>query len=171
MTHSQVINSGTNAAPTGSEVAGASFYDTAAVTGVVGFTPTGTVNYEFFKNGVCSGSPSTTATVTLSGGLVPNSSSAGPLGAGSYSYIAVYSGDGNYTSSTSSSPSCESFNVGKARPTVLSTLIPSSLVKAGQSVIDQASFAANTAFNPTGIVTYTLTPSRTCTGPAARDVS
>ena len=169
-THSQVINSATHAAPTGAEVAGASFYDTSTVTGIAGFTPTGPVNYEFFKNGVCSGS-SSTATVTLSGGLVPNSPSTVSLGAGGYSYIAVYSGDGNYTGSTSSSPSCESFNVGKAKPTVLTTLVPSGPVKAGQSVTDQASFVFNTAFNPTGMVTYTLTPSGTCTGPGSRVVS
>ena len=43
----------------------------------------------------------TDQTVTLSGGLVPDSAATAALAAGSYSYIAVYSGDSNYTGSTS----------------------------------------------------------------------
>ena len=95
--------------PVGGSVSpGTSVYDTASVTGAGGGpTPSGTVTYTFFINGVCSGS-GTSQTVTMSGGLVPNSSTQSSLGAGSYSFQAAYSGDSNYLSSTSS---CEYFTV------------------------------------------------------------
>src|SRR5438445_698404 len=104
-----VFDAATNAAWSGTETTGASAYDTASVSTSDGFTATGTVSYTFFANGGCSGSgtgagaPSLTAT-----GSVPNSSTEGPLAAGSYSSRAVYSGDSNYAGSTSP---CEPFSV------------------------------------------------------------
>ena len=93
----------------GTEVTGASAYDTATVIGSGSITPTGTVTYSFFTNGSCSGSPSTTQEVTLNSGAVPNSSTVGPLATASYSFDAVYGGDGNYGASPVST--CESFTV------------------------------------------------------------
>ena len=87
---------------------GESVHDTATVTGTPsGFTPTGTVTYKFYHapfDGT--GTPITTQTVTLSDGTVPDSAATAALAAGSYSYIAVYSGDSNYAGSPApSSPS------------------------------------------------------------------
>jgi hypothetical protein len=83
-------------------VLGESVFDTATVNArPAAFTPTGTVLYEFFTNGTGSGTPSTTQTVTLSDGTVPDSATQGPLAAGSYSFIAIYSGDSNYARSMS----------------------------------------------------------------------
>jgi hypothetical protein len=169
-TQTQVISGATGKPPIGLEVAGASFFDTATITGVSGFAPTGTVSYKFFMNASCSGTPSS-ITVTLSNGFAPNSTATGPLGAGGYGYMAIYSGDGNYTGSTSSGPACELFNVAKIQPTVTTTRVPAGSIIAGQTVTDQASFSPNTAFNPTGSVTYTLTPSGTCTGPGGTVVA
>src|SRR5438034_1170599 len=87
-----------------------SVHDTAIVTGVGGFTPSGTVTYMFFMNtgnNICSGSTHQQS-VTLSNGMIPNSNTQGPLTAGNYSYQASYSGDNNYPPSTSS---CEPFTV------------------------------------------------------------
>src|SRR5262249_35292441 len=56
-----------------------SFHDTATVTAAP-FTPTGTLTYNRFASGDCTGAAATTQTVTLTtGGAVPNSASTGTL--------------------------------------------------------------------------------------------
>ena len=107
-TTTTVDDASTNAPWAGTEVAGASAYDTATVTSGGSFTPTGTVTYSFFTNGTCSGAPSSTQAVTLTSGAVPNSSTVGPLATASYSFQAVYGGDGNHQASASA---CEPFTV------------------------------------------------------------
>jgi len=94
--------------PVGSSVSpGTSVYDTATVAGVSGIAASGTVTYNFYTNGGCAGSGKS-QTVNLSGGLVPDSATQGPLVTGYYSFQAVYSGDTNNSPSTSS---CEAFIV------------------------------------------------------------
>ena len=94
-----IYNASTNKAISGSQPLGTSVYDTAMVTGTP-FTPTGTVTYEFFTTINGSGTP-VDQTVTLNAnGTVPNSTPTAALAAGSYSFIAVYSGDSNYTGYT-----------------------------------------------------------------------
>ncbi len=91
-------------------------YDTATVTGTP-LTPTGTVTYYFYTTlspvyGTTT--PTSTQTVTLtSTGFVPNSATTGALALGSYSYIAVYSGDANYKGS-----------VGSIEPLLIITPVP-----------------------------------------------
>ena len=91
--------------PVAGDPLGSKVYDTATVTGIPGFTPTGTVTYNFYNSATPvygTTVPSTTETVTLAAdGTVPNSAVTAALAAGSYSYIAVYSGDTNYKGSTS----------------------------------------------------------------------
>jgi hypothetical protein len=101
--------------PSSSVTAGSTVFDTATVTGSP-FTPTGTVTYTFSGTGgttlptLPAGSSFTltaagtwTETVTLTAaGAVPNSDTTPALPAGSYQFQAVYSGDSNYKSSTSS---------------------------------------------------------------------
>jgi uncharacterized protein YjbI with pentapeptide repeats len=101
-TTATVFDASTSAPWSGSEVTGASAFAGASVTGASGITPTGTVTYNFWNTPACTGSPTTTQTVTLSGGTVPNSNPTGPLVAGSYSYMATYSGDSNNAGSQSS---------------------------------------------------------------------
>ena len=122
----QVVNQATSAISTAvfdaangdpwsaAETAGASAYDTATVTGN-GITPTGTVSYSFFANGSCVGAAAAIDQVSLVGGAAPSSSATGPLQAGSYSFQAAYSGDGDYTSSVSA---CEPFAVSAPSPGV-----------------------------------------------------
>ena len=63
-------------------VLGEQVYDTATVTGSpAAFTPTGTVTYEFFTTLTGTGTPPH-QTVTLSGGMVPDSATDGRLGGG-----------------------------------------------------------------------------------------
>ena len=120
-----VDDAATSAAWSGTEVTGASAYDTATVTGVASFTPSGSVTYRFFANGTCALPASATETVTLSGGTVPNSAKTAALGAGAYSFEASYSGDGNYTGS---SGSCEPFSVAGA-PASVGTVVNDTATK------------------------------------------
>ena len=158
-TTTTVFDATTKAAWSGTEQPGSSAYDTAAVSGVAGFTPTGSVTYKFFTNSACTAPPATTQTVTISGGSVPNSSTTAQLGAGSYSYDAGYGGDNNYGTSTSS---CEPFTVVKASPTI-STLASPKVATAGTqvTVMDTATLAGAAA--PTGSVTFTLYSDGNCT--------
>lgn len=111
--------------PDGSAVAlGTIMHDTATVTPTLPTypTPTGFVRYEFFAGGECSededGDPLTPdadalwfQTVEIANGVVPESQATAALAAGSYSFHAVYLGDGNYDPGTSP---CEPFTVNKA---------------------------------------------------------
>ncbi len=104
-----VIDATTNGAWTNAEVTGATAYDTSTVGGDGTNTPTGTVTYTLYS-GACTGTIISTQTVPLdiTTGSVPNSATTVALGAGSYSYLATYSGDGVYEPSPSP---CESFTV------------------------------------------------------------
>jgi hypothetical protein len=123
-TITQVIVDSTGNPPTGLEPSGTSFHDTAVVSGGTGAaTPTGTVTYNFYANGSCSGSTVTSQNVTIVSGLVPNSASTGPLAAGSYSYCVSYGGDANNVSS-SSLPEPFTVNVFNGTLTITTTRLP-----------------------------------------------
>jgi hypothetical protein len=165
-----VFDSGTNAAWSGTEVTGAQAFDTSSVTGVSGFTPTGTVTYESFNNGSCNGTPAGTEDVSISGGNVPNSSTTTALAPGSYSYDAVYKGDSNYSTVTSS---CERYDVGKATPTAASTVMDASSNAAwdgtestGATAQDTSTLTGVNGFTPSGTVTYNLYSGNSCGGSA-----
>ncbi len=143
---------------TGCSVTGAlgeKVYDTATVKGT-SITPTGTVTYYFYATATPvydTTTPSTTQTVTLNGsGVVPNSSTTSALAAGSFAYIAVYSGDGNYNGSTGS---VEPLTINKASSSVSTTIVDStgcSVTGAtGEKVYDTATVTA-TPITPTGTV-------------------
>jgi hypothetical protein len=113
-TATTVFDAATNAAWAGTEVTAAKAYDTAKVSHSDGITATGTVTYTIYSGANCSGTTTNAGTVTLTAnGTVPNSATQGPLQAGSHSFQAVYSGDTNYSLSTSS---CEPFSVDPAPP-------------------------------------------------------
>ncbi|HVB95081.1 MAG TPA: hypothetical protein VND41_00580 [Nitrososphaerales archaeon] len=147
--------------PASTNALGTSTYDTASIGNQVsGFTPSGTVTYDFYASASCSGTPTATA-VTLNGdGSVPNSASQ-ILAAGSYSYSASYGGDSNYLSATGA---CEPFTVQKGTATISTTVNPSTTPALGASVSDVATASGVSAFTPTGTVTITLYESNSCTG-------
>jgi hypothetical protein len=154
----------------GSETSGASAYDTATVTGVGGFTPTGTVTYYLYANGSCSGSPTETDLVTLSGGNVPNSSASAALAAGNYSYTTAYSGDADYSAA---SGACQSFDVANASSTTTATVDDatanagwSGTETVGASAYATATVSAAGGFTPSGSVTYSLFSGGSCAGTA-----
>src|SRR5207244_3225890 len=78
--------------------AGTTVHDKAKVRGSFG-TPTGTVTFTFFTtSSTCTGTSVASGTVTLDASAVAPYSAALPiLSAGSYSFIAHYNGDPNYT--------------------------------------------------------------------------
>ena len=103
-----------------SEVTGARAYDTATVAASPGIPPTGTVEYSLFSNSQCESVAISTDQQTLASGTVPDSAPTSTLNAGSYSFIADYSGDGNYAVAVGS---CEPFTVAH-RPSPQNTALP-----------------------------------------------
>src|SRR5205823_2845834 len=102
---------------------GSSVYDTAALGGKVdslSFDGTATVSYAFFHNTACTGEAFSSENKTVAAdGSVPASSSKSSLGAGDYAFLATYIVNDIHTSAP---PACEPFSVGKATPTVTTTL-------------------------------------------------
>ena len=76
---------------------GTSIHDTATITSQVsGLPATGTLTYEFFTTIDGTGTHTDEVVNVNPDGTVPDSALHGPLAAGVYSFIAVYSGDSNY---------------------------------------------------------------------------
>lgn len=68
-------------------------HDTATLSGASS-TAGGTVTYQFFNSSDCSGqAQSSTGALTVTKGVVPNSTTVTPSAAGPYSFLATYSGD------------------------------------------------------------------------------
>jgi stalled ribosome alternative rescue factor ArfA len=93
-----------------SESLDATVHDSATVSSpVAAFTPTGSVTFTFYSNGSCQGDGTSAGTVALDGwGVAHPSDPEGPLGAGSYSFRARYSGDDNFEAAWSE---CEPFTI------------------------------------------------------------
>ena len=139
------------------EKTGASAYDTSTVTGVAGIAPTGTISYTFWTNGTCANTGAGAGT-NLS--LGSKSTTEGPLAAGSYSFQAMYSGDSNYASSTSS---CEPFTVA-ATSSSTNTVVDDATTKnpwsgnevAGATAYDTSTVTGVAGIAPTGTISYTF---------------
>ncbi len=137
------------------EVTGAQSYDTASVSGEqLGTAPTGTLTYQLYPDGTCSGTPLASTTGALSGGVVSPSSTSPALGAGSYSDQGTYSGDSNYLASISA---CEVFSVGRDATATLLVVAPT-VVDLGESAKLTATVApsASGGFPVTGVVTFSV---------------
>ena len=167
-TATTVFDATTNAAWAGTETTGAHAYDTATVTASAGFTATGTITYTVFPNSACTGAGSPAGGGALAAGLPPNSTTQGPLAAGSYSFEAVYSGDTNYAGSTST---CEPFTVNQGTSDTATTVFDATTNAAwagtettGAHVYDTATVTPSAGFTPTGTVTYTFFTNGGCTG-------
>jgi FKBP-type peptidyl-prolyl cis-trans isomerase 2 len=138
-TSSTTVTSSVNPSVFGQSV---TFTATVSATSPGGGTPTGTVTFE--DNGTSIG------TATLSGGSASFSTST--LSVGTHPITAVFSGDTNFATSTSSAVS-QTVSTASTTTTVVSSLNPS---VSGQSVTFTATVSATSpgAGTPTGTVTF-----------------
>src|SRR5438093_1215679 len=131
-------------------------------------TPTGTVTFTFFTtSSTCIGTSGAYSTLIRdASSVVCSSALQGPLSAGSYSFIAHYNGDPNYTATDSP---CEPLEVTALTPTALTEIHNAShnvvvAVPAGTTVHDKAK-VGRTSGRASGKVTVTFfTISSTWTG-------
>ena len=149
-----IYNAANNSVVTGALPLGSSVYDTASFTGAIaGFTPAiSQVSYTFT-------SPSGTA----GAGSGAQSTTEGPLGAGSYKFDASFAGDANYNLAVSGD---EPLSINKATITLNTTIynaannsVVTGALPSGSSVYDTASFTGSIAgFTPAiSQVSYTFT--------------
>ena len=123
----------------------------------------GTVTYHAYAGAnTCSGTDLLNSQKTVSGGVVPDSDPITFNAAGSYSFQAVYSGDGNNNGATSVC-STEQLLV-KTNPSIGTTLSATS-VDVGSTVHDSATLSGETA-DAGGTVTYTVYTNSACTAGA-----
>ena len=152
----------------GSSVAlGSVIHDTASVTGVPpAFSPTGTITFTFYSAAACGGDGVAGTAVDIAGATSADTSALHP---GSYGFKASYSGDSNYTGSTSA---CEPFSVDQGR-LAISTVVyqgttalanPGALAAGTTPIVhDTATATATpTAFTPTGAITFKFFNNGTC---------
>jgi len=150
--------------PSSPITAGGSVTDSATLSGA---SPTahGTMTYQVFTGGTCSGKPIDASTASVINGIAQPSKAFSDFNTvGTYSFQATYGGDQNDKAATSVCSS-ETLTVNKATPTISTTLsppIPATIV-AGQSVTDSATLTGATS-TAGGTVTYTLyNDAPTCT--------
>ncbi len=138
---------------------GGSVFDSATLQGKT-TTATGTVTYSDYANGNCAAPATAVSIVTVTNGVVPNSRSVTLNSTGSFSFIAVYSGDSNNNGATSS---CELLTAQKSSPAITTTL-ESSTIAVGS--IDADTSTLSGGYNAGGTVIYEFFNSSTCSGTA-----
>lgn len=121
--------------------------DTATVIGPTGApVPTGSVTFTLFgpDNPTCAGSPVYTSTAPLNPGpaggandSVANSNPFTPTQPGTYNWVAVYSGDANYTTATSPCGAANESSV-VTRPVATITTVATTSTRIGGTISDTA---------------------------------
>ncbi|MGE5297637.1 MAG: hypothetical protein ACM3KM_00550 [Acidobacteriaceae bacterium] len=136
---------------------GTVIHDNATVAPQVGSIPiTGNITYTSYSNLTCNAAGLLSTETVFS----PTAeSTAVTLGAGDYSYKAVYAGDANYNGSTGA---CEPFTITKASPTIATTLSNLGPVAVGTAVHDSSALTGATPAAG-GTVAYTVYTNNLCT--------
>ncbi len=155
----------TSANPTNETVGGGALADSATLSS--GSNPTGSITFYLFAPGVtCSASsPSGYAfhqsfTVDGNGSYGPTTGGPSPPSAGTWNWLAVYSGDASNNGANSGCTS-EPVTVGEATPTITTSANPTSETVGGAKLNDTGTIAGGS--NPTGTVTfYLFAPGVTC---------
>ena len=153
-----------------SGVVGSTFKDKATVSGLFGATPSGSVSWKLYANSKCEGSPvASDGPVSVTGnGAYTTPSGASPSPAGSYWWVATYSGDAN-NEEVASGCAAEPITVGKATPGVATTQEPASGV-VGSTFKDKATVSGLFGAKPSGSVSWKLYANSKCEGsPVASD--
>ncbi|MCA1683736.1 MAG: hypothetical protein LC708_01210, partial [Actinobacteria bacterium] len=147
---------------------GGTVRDTATLSG--GFAPTGTITFTLFgpDDATCTGSAAFTSTVPVNGNGNYDSGDFTATLAGTYRWVASYSGDvsNNAAGPTACTDPAETVVVGdapQANPTLATNA--SGSVPVGGTIRDTATLANGT--NPTGTITFNLYghDDATCSGP------
>src|SRR5205085_2660462 len=135
-----------------------------------GAKPAGSISWKLFDNGKCEGSPvATDGPVTVNGdGDYTTPSGASPQPAGTYYWVATYSGDANNEEASSGCPA-EPVSVEKATPEIVTTQDPASGV-VGATFKDKASVSGLFGANAGGSISWKLFDNGKCEGgPVASD--
>jgi hypothetical protein len=129
-----------------------------------GSEPTGTITFRLFgpDDATCSGAPVFTAQRTVTGNGFYGSGRFAPTQAGTYRWIATYSGDANNDpAATVCGESRETVVVLQRRPRLATSASPPANLgvgrrvrSAGQPIYDSATLTRG--FKPTGMITFTL---------------
>ena len=188
-TISTTVLDGSGTPVAGPVALGTSIKDSSTLTNGVGGFPLGgsggdaaTVTYEFFTTADCTGAHTDESVAVAANGTVPNSTLKTTLGAGSYSYFAIYNGNQNYnpTTGTPTVQTCEPFTVNKKTPTISTTVLDGTgtpvagPVALGTSIKDSSTLSNGQAGFPFGngtlsggdaaTVTYEFFTTANCTG-------
>jgi hypothetical protein len=137
----------------GNVTLGAAISDSAVLSG--GVNPTGTITFTLFgpNNATCSGAPTFTSTVPVAGNGTYGSGNFTPVAAGTYRWIANYSGDANNTATANACNGAnENVVVGPVGPAVVTTASAAALL--GGVISDSAVLSGGT--NPTGTILFKL---------------
>ena len=145
---------------------GGQISDSANLTG--GFNPTGTITFKLYgpNDQTCSGAVAFSATVPVSANGQYQSGNFTTTTAGTYRWIANYSGDANNAAASGAcNDALENVIVTKKSPTVVT--VASASVEVGGQIHDTATLAGG--YNPTGSITFNLygPNDATCTGAVA----
>ncbi len=141
-------------AATGVMVGAGTISDTATLSG--GSSPTGTIDFTLYGPGDSSCSTSIfTSTVNVTGNKAYTSAAFTPTSAGSYEWVASYSGDtsNNGVPASSCSNAAETSQVVKSTTFLVSQVSPT-VAPVGTSISDTATLAGG--FNPTGSITFNV---------------
>jgi uncharacterized repeat protein (TIGR01451 family) len=152
---------------------GSAIHDTAHLGG--GFNLTGTVTFDVY-NSTCStklnGSPIGAMPATVGGPGDYVSADFTPTSAGTYRWVAHYSGDVNNnsldTNCDQTGANGETSVVNPAHPSI-ATQLSSSSITVGDTINDTATIS--NAFNPTGTVTYTVYTNNSCSSMATTEIN
>jgi PKD repeat protein len=129
--------------------------DTATLSG--GFIPTGSITFSVYATGGCTGSPVFTSSKTVSGNGNYRSSPFTATAAGTYQWIAAYSGD---SSNNPFTPACvttgETLTVALASPTATTLASPANLVLGTSPGTATDTATLSGGFNPTGTISFRL---------------
>lgn len=148
-----------------SRAAGRHIHDTAFLIG--GAKPTGEITFQLYgpDDGACTGPPVFTTATTVNGAGIYNSERFAPTAAGSYRWVARYSGDANNRAAGPTRCGARTETVKVTLPaTPLVTSSASAAVTLGAAIHDTAHLTGGS--NPGGAIRFTLygPGNDTCTG-------
>jgi hypothetical protein len=149
---------------------GDTFKDKATLSGLFGIKPGGTISWKLYTNANCEGDPiASDGPVDVTGnGSYVTPTGADPTAAGTYYWVATYSGDINDAEAVSGC-AAEPIEVEPASPAIVTTQEPASGV-VGSTFKDKATVSGLFGAHPAGSISWKLYGNAKCEGtPLATD--